>query len=220
MRSLFAAVLVIGCAHAPPGTSDFKMATGIRLDGRMDESAWQQVEPVHLSLLGSSGVPSRPTEVRVLPGPDLLWIGFQCTDPLPISTFVDRDDPLWQQEVVEVFLEPVRGSARYLEVEVSPEGVLFDAWVDGSDGSPQLEGSTAFDHAGLKAGAFVVPDSWTVELVIPFEGLPDPVGDVVGLNLTRIERIGLDNTEYQSWADMERWFHEPDRFREVALPAR
>jgi len=220
MRLVLASILVAGCARAPAPTAGIGLAAEVRVDGRMDEPAWARVEPVHLSLLGSSALPTRPTEVRVLPGPDRLWIGFLCTDPLPFSTFLERDDPLWQQEVVEVFLEPVRGSLRYLEIEVSPEGVLFDAWVDGSGGRPRLEGSTDFDHVGLKARAFVVPDSWSVEIEIPLEGLPDPVGDVVGLNLTRIERIDSNRIEYQSWADMDRWFHEPSRFRDLELSAR
>jgi hypothetical protein len=58
----------------------------IRLDGRLDEPAWQEAESV-AELVQQSPRPGEPTpyrtRVKVLVGKDALYFGFECADPDP-----------------------------------------------------------------------------------------------------------------------------------------
>lgn len=65
------------------------------------------------------------TEARVLYDEAYLYFSFRCTDDNIWSTMKQRDEPLWHEEVVEVFLQanpnrtggqPTRGHAGYLYV--------------------------------------------------------------------------------------------------------
>jgi hypothetical protein len=42
------------------------------------------------------------------------------------TPFQKRDDPLWEADVVELFLDPSGRGEDYLELQVSPRGVVFD----------------------------------------------------------------------------------------------
>ena len=55
-----------------------------------------------------------------------LHVRFDCADRDAWGTYRERDDPLYEEEVVEVFLAPGEADPRrYVELEVSPAGVLF-----------------------------------------------------------------------------------------------
>ncbi|MBV8224921.1 MAG: hypothetical protein JO232_07025, partial [Verrucomicrobia bacterium] len=50
--------------------------------------------------------PRRGTEVRLGWCGDFLYGLFLCQDPMPRATKTARDDALWEEDVVEVFLDP------------------------------------------------------------------------------------------------------------------
>ncbi len=187
------------------------------IDGKLDDSAWDRAPAISLRLMGSGEPPSRPTRARLAWRAQTLFVGFECRDDEPRSTLTMRDAPLWQEEVVELFLAPDAAAKLYLEIEVNPGGVLYDAWVDASSGRPALEGSTDFDLDGLQWAAARSESGWTAELAVPLDRLPHPRAPRMLLNLTRIERPDSARVEYQTWAPTRRWFHEPERWLPVEL---
>ncbi len=119
--------------------------------------------------------------------------------------YENEDDALWEEEVVEIFIDPDGDGENYLELEVNPLNVVVDLLI--YTASPEWAGSLAWDIAGLKTAVQVygtVNDSlqidhgWTVEIAIPWTAMADSVsgghrpsgGDIWRLNLYRIERKG------------------------------
>lgn len=118
-----------------------------------------------------TGAPPRCATVVTLGADDCaLAVRFDCVDPDPWSRFRRRDEPLWQEEVVEVFLAPGTNTPRrYVELEVSPAGVLFDAVIDNPTGLRRdLVADTSWDGPGLGWAAGLAPGGWWATFEIPW----------------------------------------------------
>lgn len=74
--------------------------------------------------------PIQSTEVQLHHANHTLHIRFICTDNRIVSTYENRDDPLFEEEAVEVFIAPGSSDPKtYFEFEVSPNGTLWDGVV-------------------------------------------------------------------------------------------
>lgn len=177
--------------------------------------------------------------------PRALHVLFECRDDLAWATFRRRDEPLWREEVVEVFLAPVespevlksgRGPASYIELEVNSLGALFDAEVHNPDGlRSTMSVDTAWDWPAIRwaAGRGRRRDDWWASLELPWRGLgfaAEPPG-LWFANFYRVERPGgpgvanardaadVDD-EYTAWSPTlvnPPDFHRPERFGLLAL---
>lgn len=59
-----------------------------------------------------------------------LFVRFDCQDDDIWGTYTQRGDPLYDEEVVEIFIAPGRDTpSTYFELEVSPKGVLFECLI-------------------------------------------------------------------------------------------
>src|SRR5580765_718647 len=68
---------------------------------------WSEVS--HLPPLvraDGSGPSVFPTTVRVCESDEALFVRFECEDRDIWGTYTERDDPLYEEEAVEVFLAP------------------------------------------------------------------------------------------------------------------
>lgn len=173
-----------------------------------------------------SGPALQQTTVRIAHDGATLFVRFDCEDRDVWGTFEQRDDPLWQEEVVEVFLAPGRADPiRYFELEVSPRGVLFDARIENpaTDRARRVV-DLAWDCPGIawRAGLLSVPSGWRAELSIPWASLA-PAGSIPEVwraNFYRVERPRDGDTEYSCWCPT--WtepadFHRPERFGALAF---
>ena len=59
-----------------------------------------------------------------------LAVRFDVTDPSPWHTLTQRDERLWNEEVVELFLDVGATGRSYAEVEWNPVNAVVDLWVD------------------------------------------------------------------------------------------
>jgi bifunctional DNA-binding transcriptional regulator/antitoxin component of YhaV-PrlF toxin-antitoxin module len=199
----------------------------VRIDGSLDEAAWSRAEPVHLTLSEDDGEPRLATEVRISWDERALYVAFSCKDTDIWGTLTERDQPIYNEEVVEVFLCPTGDLRHYFEFEVSPRNVLFDAKVFSPEGdrrsmlldrewdAPDLQ--SAVRVAGTLDRRDDVDLGWIAEIAISFAdlGLPHPPmpGDRWRANFYRIERGEVE--EYTAWSPTLRIpadFHVPDRF--------
>lgn len=159
------------------------------------------------------------TAVRVGRRGDSLCVRFDARDdengPI-VATHRERDAPLWEEDVCEVFLAPEEASPRlYFELEVSPLGMLFDARVE----SPELARSSmrvdvSWDCPGLSARVAVRPGRWSALLTIPLAPLcGGRIPSTWRANFYRIDRNARD--EYTAWSPTFAEppdFHVPERF--------
>jgi hypothetical protein len=184
-----------------------------------------------LLLADGSGPPEQATVVRAAWDEAALHVRFDCADRDAWGTLRQRNDPLYLEEAVEIFLAPGPAApARYWEIEVSPAGVVFAAAIHNPTGRrADLVADTAWECCGLEhrtgpAGASL---DWWAELAIPWPALAGAggVGAVLPpavwrANFYRIERPRGGRSELSCWSPTltdPPDFHRPERFGVLEL---
>ncbi len=177
------------------------------------------------------------TRFRAVWTVEALWVRFDCADDAPWWTLERRDDALWEEEVVEIFLDPAGDGRDYAEVEVNPANVVCDLRV--RTPWPALSSDPVWDWAGLvsrvhRPGAAEGPGGWTMCAALPFAGaatlsadaarrVPPAAGDGWRFNVFRIKRPhGPAEPErdvvYAAWAvPRGPSFHDPEVFRRLVF---
>ena len=157
---------------------------------------------------------------------ELAWdathfhVRFHCRDDDAWGSFTERDAPLWQQEVVEVFL--AAGDAvptEYFELEINPGGTLFDARVANPHGDRRgLVVDPGWNCPDIEWGSEASGESqaWRAHLAIPWSGLECSIAPAtLRANFYRIERPRGGEPEFSCWAPTftsPADFHRPGRF--------
>ena len=90
---------------------------------------WESCKPMTLLDVVTGKDPFLATECRIFRDDkaQMLYVRFKGQDDEVHSTFGWRDEPLYRQDVFELFLCDGTGLDRYREIEVSP----YDVWFDG-----------------------------------------------------------------------------------------
>lgn len=179
--------------------------------------------PVRLRRSSDSAAPRLATSVAAWFDDEFLTVLFSAADDLLVATYRDHDDPLYEQDVMEVFLAPVVPS-RYFEIEVSPRGTVFDARIESPDGiRATMQVDRAWNCEGLfRAVRSVLESSGAISLDvvvrIPFHSLGCATpreGERWRANFYRIDRHPQRDDEFTSWqpTGMEPPdFHVPSAF--------
>jgi hypothetical protein len=181
---------------------------------------WPWVEPLPpLELADGSGRARRQTRIRLLHDLRALYVSFDCEGSAPQATLTQRDDPLWQEDVVEVFLAPGAGQpVHYHEFEVNPLGALFDAAVHNPDSRREtLRVDASWDCPGVRWTASLTPSGWWAALELPWAGLltDAPRPTVWRGNFFRIDRPAEGAAEFSCWSSTHTRpadFHRPASF--------
>lgn len=192
-------------------------------------AAWSDVPPLLAFIpAGGHGVARWPTTARLLQDDTYLYVRFECEDGDAWSTFERRDEPLHEQEAVEIFLAPGgRAPSEYFELQVSPKGVLFDARVSNPRGDRSaLVTDTSWDCPGIRwaVGKGTQRQDWWAGLAIPWRALEVAAGLEEGGRAARVWRANLYRIERPrdgSRPELTAWcptlrdppdFHRPARF--------
>ena len=166
-----------------PGT-----ASAMTIDGVLDEEAWAsaevaegftQAEPIE------DAPATQPTEVRVLLGPDALYVGavLYDSDPGAVRTTLSRRDQRegdWFTIVVDAY-----GDGRSaLEFGLTAAGVQYDAI--NQRGNPDASRDAVWDSATR-----LTAEGWVAEFAIPYSQLRLTGSEATwGINFARsVERL-------------------------------
>lgn len=148
---------------------------------------------------------------------DAAWhLLFECVDPNPWATIAERDGPLWNEEVVEVFLDPVGDLQSYFEIEVNPLNTVCDLVLRRSPSGWRKEFGWHCD--GLQTVVQRTPRGWNAALRIPFAAVTNDAmraGTVWRVNFFRIDRPGGAGgaVELSAWSPtLAPTFHRAERF--------
>ena len=167
-------------------------------------------------LASGAGAAAMQTRVRAVWTDEALHLMFWCEDREPWATMKERDESIYEEEVVEAFIAPGEDRTAYFEFEINPLGTLFDAEIHWhGHGRDLLEVRREWNCAGLTGGARVEAGGWQAWLAIPFAGLGlrPSAGESWAINFYRIER--RPRPEFSSWSPLYTdppEFHTPDRF--------
>ncbi|HEX2061305.1 MAG TPA: carbohydrate-binding family 9-like protein [Thermoanaerobaculia bacterium] len=186
-------------------------------------SAPAACEPVRLRRSTDASVPRLATHVAAWYDDECLSVLFSCADDHVEATHVAHDAPLYEEDVVEVFLAPDE-LTHYYELEVSPRGTLFDAAVDSPHGDrASMHVDRGWTCEGLAAAVRKVTESdggITIDTLIriPFAGLARRAprkGEIWRANFFRIDRHPRHGDEYSAWQPTMKTppdFHVPRAF--------
>jgi Carbohydrate-binding family 9 len=183
---------------------------GVSLDAL--GGGWSEAARLYLSENGSGQRPQWGTEVRVGWEEKALQVLFLCQDPEPWATFKHHDQPLWEEEVVEVFLDPFGDGTCYFELELNPLNTVLDVFVRRTRSG--LRKDFGWHCEGLITAAGRLPYGWVAALQIPFAALGDCHPRGTGrANFCRIERPQNRPRELSAWSPTHvGTFHVPERF--------
>jgi hypothetical protein len=236
---LFSAMLVNFfdlCAQTSELVADFAVTPPI-IDGGLNDAVWRSAVPVTLkeNLSGRAVVnPQLTTTVMVSHDENNLYLAFRCNDPDIWTTFTQRDEHLWEEEAVEVFIDVDDVPSNYVEIEVSPANILFDSYIVDPNHIDVAE-TARLNLKGIRTAVQVEgtlnqrgdqDTGWTVEIAMPFEDLITERTKeishqtVIKINFYRLDKNkGMPRGAY-SWSPTGSSFHKPSVFGKLILQPR
>jgi hypothetical protein len=207
----------------PPAPSEWSHMTDLR---QLDWDSIPALSPFILA--DGSQEASQQTVLRLAYSSRVLYARFDCQDRDIWGYYTRRDDPIYEEEAVEVFIAPTaEDPVNYAEFEISPNGVLFDALIYNPDGknNPRMQGDRQWDCPGIdwRAGRDDLGGHWWAIFAIPWHSLTTSkaIPKVWRANFYRIERPHDEEPEYSCWSPvMTRVadFHRPANFGVLRLP--
>lgn len=192
------------------------------VDAENGKLKWEdiEVETPYLREVVTGEKPRLKTRFRACWTADALHIRFECEDDHVVATMERRDDPIYLEDVVEVFIDKCGTGAVYYEFEVSPRNVVFDALIHYNDGDKEID--VAWDAKGMHTQVLDGADGWrTYDLLIPFANLDwereenfiPQHGAEWRWNVYRIDDDQEGNRHYWAWSPTGKVdFHMPHRF--------
>ncbi|NUO82060.1 carbohydrate-binding family 9-like protein [candidate division KSB1 bacterium] len=208
-----------------------RIARPLILTGKVDDPLWQAAPLVNLHD-ALTGAPGRfATTVRALYDAEYLYVAFACEDDYVWGTITAHDGPIYEEECVEVFINPAHAAHQYYEINVSPRNVVFDACILNARTPAQPSGSflglQEWHAEGLRTAVHIEGElnrpgkakGWSAEFAIPFRALigaphvPPKPGDEWRVNFYRIDTPLHAKSELYAWsATGLPTFHLPWRF--------
>lgn len=225
-----------GAAARPAGPALARLiarqATGpLKIDGKLDEASWRTAERTGAfvdTLTGAAG--EVRTTARVVWDTRGLYVAFENVDSDIWTTLKQRDDRLWTEEAVEIFLDADGDGRDYVELQVNPAGAIFDSYLpdyraNDNAWSSSIEAAVQVD--GTLNRRDDVDRGWTVELFLPWpdvrgkEGVvglrtPPALGDRWRINFFRLDAPKGRPQLAVGWSPpLVGDFHKIDRFGEL-----
>lgn len=182
---------------------------------------WEGVPSLEPFVVADGSGPARQqTVVRVCQDERALYLRFDCEDRDIWGTYSRRDEPIYEQEAVELFLAPgEEDPVDYYELEVSPLGALFDARIHNpTSRRDDLVVDVGWDCPGIRWAAGIRKElrHWWAALIVPWSALvpSGPPPAVFRANFYRIERPRDGAAEFSCWSPT---FTDPADFHKPAF---
>jgi len=195
--SAFAQTRVGATANRKQATATRVPNGSVRIDGRLDDEAWQQATPITDFVQKEpveNAAPTDQMEVRLLYDDDVLYVGARMfSKDGRIQAPLGRRDSTAQAEHILVSFDTFLDRRTAVVFGVTAAGVRLDRY-HSSDNEDSFD--AGFDPV-WRAETQVSGDQWTAELWIPFSQLrfnPQSI-QTWGLNLFRF-RPTLDEEDY------------------------
>ena len=213
-----------------PAYTCYKTKDEIKIDGNLSEKSWRKAKSVWLVDYKTAKKPYNKTNVKMLYDDKYLYIAFKCYDIDIWATMKNKDDDLWKEEVVEVFIDDDGDGKNYLEIEVNPLNTIWDGKI--SDPKTYKVKKAKKYNSGVITAVKVKgtinnrkdkDEYWIVEMAIPFNNFTKVKNirqkeNVWRVNFCRCDgKVSLKNREYTAWSPTYGIFQNPERFGKVVF---
>ncbi|MGQ9648735.1 MAG: sugar-binding protein [Phycisphaerae bacterium] len=179
------------------------------VDGRLDDEVWKAA-PLITDLLSNKRQPAKfATEFRLVDDGEAIYVSVLARKP-DISRLKCRDEAdaphkMWNDDCIEIFLDPQATRQRYYQYIVNASGLIACSYC--GDFSVDLF---------AEAAAGRTEDAWTLEVRIPFStfGAAPAPGERWGMNLTRGRepKAQGERRENSLWCPTDSNHGNPGRF--------
>ena len=183
-----------------------------------DDPIWDGLPVMELRDTVTGENTALESEVKACWDRDAIYFRFSCVDDHIVASMTEHDDPIYNEDVVEVFLSETGSLTEYKEFEVSPANVRFDAFIrNPSKKGIGIEVRTEWHAEGWETRVYGSAEEGRLVYVwrIPFGnfGGTPPAGAEWRMNCYRIDRGKDGRDQYLAWSPTgEVNFHNSDSF--------
>lgn len=215
-----------------PAANIYKTTSAIQIDGVLDEPAWQQAIELgpFVAYDGRSAI-KNPTHAKLTWDDQALYVAFIGADQDIHTPYTKRDDPLYDSEAVEIFIDADGDQDEYIELQAAPNDLHFDAAFKGGrrknfNTAYNLDYESKTILKGTLNNNSDTDEGFISEWRIPYTGMidviPPKVGDRWKINLFRLNRIRqgtkVVGNEASAWSSpLSGDFHHLARFGTVVF---
>ncbi len=220
LTTLVAAAPPVATSQAvtPRVVAAVKTAAAPVLDGKLDDAVWARGEWYgQFTLLGEGLKPAAAqTRFQVAFDHQNLYFGVELFEP-QMDKLVARetryDGPVHADDALEIMVVPNQARLDYYHFSVNPLGTRYDAELRQGGNVRSAEW-----NANWQASTGREPQSWTVEIAIPFVelGLNGSSRGDWALNVARERKAGTP--ELSSLTEARGGFHQPNLYATLRLP--
>jgi len=190
------------------------------LDGALDDAGWRGIPWTagFRRFLGPEHIIPQRTLVKAAWDDRCLYVAFRVYDTDSWATMTARDDRLWEEEVVEIYIDEDDDQLNYREFEINPLGTMLDALIPKAGDQRDTHKVRLWNAAGRRAAA---RPHWVAETAFPWgifthaKRLPPQPGHVWRIQFYRAERERPGSEPIAtSWSPTPN-FHVPERFGRI-----
>jgi hypothetical protein len=162
----------------------YKTDSPLKIDGKLNESAWQEVDWTNdfVNITGdSAGSPPQQTRAKMLWNEKYLYVGIELKEKNIWATMTKRDAPLYLENACEIFIDPDEDTQNYLEFGMNALSTVYDLLLT----KPYRDGGHAISEYNIRGftakvsvdGTINDPgdkdSKWTVEIAFPMKVLQE-----------------------------------------------
>ena len=170
-------IIPLSVAQVRPEVKVIRTDSAIKVDGLLDESMWDKIEPItqFVQRLPQDGAqPTEKSEMRILFDDNNLYFGFTFFDSEPEkvrATILNRGGYIHRDDKLEIALDTYLDRRNAYLFEMNPLGTQDDALIT-DENRPSLD-EWAWDGIYLSEGR-ITDFGWVLEVAIPWNTLRFP----------------------------------------------
>ncbi len=169
-------------AMTPRGYVCYRTAEAVKIDGRLDDPAWQTAAWTDdfIDIEGpAKPAPKYRTRAKMLWDDDHFYIAAEMDEPHVWATLTKHDSVIFHDNDFEVFIDPNGDNHEYYELELNALNTTWDLFLPkpykdggGADNAFELTGMiTAVHVRGTLNDPSDRDEGWSVEIAIPWSAL-------------------------------------------------
>ncbi|MCX8037643.1 MAG: hypothetical protein N3D11_11490 [Candidatus Sumerlaeia bacterium] len=199
-------------AYAPPTGTATPIAETPAIDGRLTEDFWKKTAPLSGFVSLANGRPASPrTQVRLASAPRWLYVGAICeTADLRTAQALrtERDSDVFNDESLEVLLDPVEYHGRVYRFVINARGARMDETLP-------IAGRGIADERPSWLGRVrrESPAQWTAEIAIDLASLDLSAQNTGVWRVNFIRHVRGTSRSDSAWAWARFWTFGCDRAR-------
>ncbi len=204
---------------APKSYDCFHNATPIKIDGKLDDPAWNKADWTtdFVDIEGAAKPQPRfRTRVKMLWDDQYLYIAAELQEPDVKATLTQHDSVIFHDNDFEVFIKPLPDTESYYEFEMNALNTGWDLYLD-KPYKKHGKADNSWDIPGLKTAVAIQgtlnnsrdkDHGWTLEIAYPWQAFqsrqqvpPPQAGTEWRINFSRVEwKAGQPREDNWVWS--------------------